>query len=98
MLNPLGTFPIRGELASRKCSDPRTHVRSPFSIWGLFEVQESPQASEATELLGQGLFGSSSSVRRWSWSSVLCAPFLPGESLPPGSALTPGTQYSQECC
>ena len=61
----------------------------PGSLWG-GSVQESARASEATELLGQDPFGPSSSAR--SWSLVLCAPFLTGESWPPGSALTPGTQ------
>jgi hypothetical protein len=28
---PLCTFPARGELASRECSDPRTQERLPFS-------------------------------------------------------------------
>ena len=45
-------------------------------------------ATEARELLEQGPYGPSSSARRW--SSVLCAPSLPEESLPPGSALTLG--------
>jgi hypothetical protein len=30
------------------------------------------------------------SHRPWNRSSVLCTPSLPEESLPPGSALTPG--------
>jgi hypothetical protein len=32
ILSPLCTFPARGELASRECSDPGMQVRSPFSL------------------------------------------------------------------
>jgi hypothetical protein len=63
----------------------------PGYLWG-GSTEENGQAGEATEILGQGLFRPPSSARKWSWSSVLCAPFLTGKSLPPGSALTPGTQ------
>jgi hypothetical protein len=50
------------------------------------------QATEATKLLGQGPFGPSSSARRYSWTSEVCAPSLPEDSLPTESALTLGTQ------
>jgi hypothetical protein len=48
--------------------------------------------AEATELLGQGHFGPSSSARKQSWVPELWAPSLPEESLPAESALTTGTQ------
>jgi hypothetical protein len=38
-----------------------------------------------------------SAPRRWSSSSVLCEPSLPGESLPPGTALTPGLRGNLHC-
>ena len=63
-------------------------IFDPGSVWG-GSTQESTWAAEATELLGQGSFGSSSSARRRSGSSVLCLPSLPEESSP---AVTPGTQ------
>jgi hypothetical protein len=55
-------------------------------------TQESTQASEATELLGQDPFGPSSSARRQSWAPDLCASSLQEESLPAESVLTTGTQ------
>jgi hypothetical protein len=63
----------------------------PGSLWG-WSAQEISRVTEATELLGQGPFRPSSSARRQSWSSALWAPSPPEESLPTGSALTPGTQ------
>jgi hypothetical protein len=45
---------------------------------------------EATEVLGQGPFGASSSVRRQSWEPDHWAPSLPEESQTTGKALTPG--------
>ena len=54
--------------------------------------QESTQATETTELLGQGPIGPSTSARRQIWARDLCAPSLQEESLPAESALTTGTQ------
>jgi hypothetical protein len=45
-------------------------------------TQESPWASEATELIGQGPFRPSSPAKRWIWDPDLCAPSLQEESLP----------------
>jgi hypothetical protein len=75
-----------------KALTPGTQVRSPYSILCLSEVGPCKRAwaTEATELLGHGPYGPSSSARRWTWSSVLYTPSLPGEILPPGSALTQG--------
>ena len=51
------------------------------------------QASEATELLGQGPFGSSSSARRQSLDQTrTLGTLLPEESQLPGRVLTTGTQ------
>ena len=55
-------------------------------------AQESTQASEAKEILGQGHFRPSSSARRWIRASDLCVPSLQKESLPAESTLTTGTQ------
>ena len=59
VLSLLCTFPARGELASRECSDPRTQVRSPFSFQELSKAHplRSAQAAEAAEQLGQGPMG-----------------------------------------
>ena len=53
-------------------------------------MQESVWASEATELLGQGLFRPSASARRQSSDPDPWAPSLPEKSLPIGRSLTPG--------
>jgi hypothetical protein len=60
--------------------------------WGDQSMQESMWATEATELLGQGHFGPSSSAKRWIWAPDICAASLQEESLPAESALTTGTQ------
>ena len=66
-------------------------VFSLVPLWG-GSVQESTghRNNSASETWSYRL---SSSARRWSWSSVLCVPSLPEESLPPGSALTPGLRW-----
>jgi hypothetical protein len=56
ILNPLYTFPARGELASRECSDPGTQVRSPFSFQHLSKAGLLRRA-QAMKLLGQVLKG-----------------------------------------
>jgi hypothetical protein len=66
-------------------------IFSPGSLWG-WSTQELTQVTETTELLGQGPFGHSSSARRQSWSSKICAPSPPEKSLPTESALTPENQ------
>ena len=80
-----------------ECSDTGTQVRSPFSLRCLSDsgLPQRVQTAEATELLGQGPYDPSSSARVWGWSSVLWAPSLPGESLPPGSA-DGGTQVRSQ--
>jgi hypothetical protein len=63
----------------RTPSTPRTSW-SPESMWAI----------EATELLGQGPLGPSSSARRQSWDPGPWAHSLPEESRPTGRDLTPG--------
>jgi hypothetical protein len=55
-------------------------------------MQESMQATEIAELLVQGPFWPSSSARRWSCFSDLCAPSPPDVTLLKGGVLTFGTQ------
>jgi hypothetical protein len=59
---------------------------TPGTSWSL----ESMWVTEAIELLGQGLFRPSSSVRRQNCDSDPWAPSLPEESQPTGRALIPG--------
>jgi hypothetical protein len=58
-------------------------------------MQESLWAAEATEILGQGPFGPSSSARRMRWNPDLCEPSLPEENRPLGRALTPGLRWDR---
>ena len=51
---------------------------------------KSTLAAEATELLRQGPFGTSSSAKRWSWDPDPWVQSLLVETWPPGRALTPG--------
>jgi hypothetical protein len=62
--------------------------------WSLRDqaTQESTEATEAAELLGQGLFRPSSSTRRQSGAPDFYASSIPEESLPAESALTPRIQ------
>jgi hypothetical protein len=53
-------------------------------------------AAEATELLGQGPFRISSSIRRQSSDPDPWTPSLPEESLPPGRVLTPRIRRRSE--
>ena len=59
---------------------------TPKTSWAL----EGMWATEATELIGQGPFGPSSSARRPSWDPDTWATSLSEESLLTGRALTPG--------
>ena len=54
ILSPLCTFPVRGELASRECSDRGTQVISTFYLQCLSKVGPCRRAwaTKATELLG----------------------------------------------
>ena len=56
ILSSLCTFPARGELASRECSDPGIEGRHPFSLQRVSKVGQL-RRPQATELLGQGPTG-----------------------------------------
>jgi hypothetical protein len=56
ILSPLCTFPARGELASRECSDPETQVRLLFSLWCLSKAGPL-RSAQAAEAAGTASFG-----------------------------------------
>ena len=81
ILSPLCTFPARGELASRECSDPGTQgeitIFSPVSFYCM-STQEST-GHRSSRASGTGSYGSTSAARIWGCSATLCALVLPVE-------------------
>ena len=70
----------------------RKHWKRKISLctYGILFILKSKTLGRAS---GTGSYGLTSVPRRWGCSTALCAPSLPGESFPPGSALTLGLRW-----